>query len=425
LIQFDGIDFENLDAVFLDEDVVYSFDNFALGKMIEVAKLLQDSFEIVITNPPYMGGSGFNQLLADFAKKKFPNSKSDLFAMFIERWNDSIVQNGYNSMVTMQSWMFLSSYEKMRSNIVKDFTIANLMHMENMVMGIAFGTAVSIFKNAKMPSFKGTYHQIKTKDATGGPPKSVPVPGNRFNQISQNDFQKIPGTPISYWVSENLIRDFEIGTRMDEIVAPKVGLQTGDNNKFLRLWWEIDYEKINLDSKSIEDSIISGKKWFPYNKGGSFRRWYGNYDYVVNWENNGHEIRNFVDDKGKQRSRPQNTDYYYREAITWSDITSSKFSLRYRNSGSIHDVKGMEAFDSFQNENLFYLLGLMNTHVGNYIFKLLNPTISLQIGNFQSFPVLIHKKEHTEKIAADNVKNSKEDFDCFEISWNFNRHPLI
>ncbi|EKK5891266.1 restriction endonuclease, partial [Enterococcus faecalis] len=195
-------------------------------------------------------------------------------------------------------------------------------------------------------------------------------------------------------------------------------------NRFLREWWEVDINRIKFDATSISDSVNSGKKWFPYNKGGAFRRWYGNYDYVVNWENDGQEIRNFVDDKGKQRSVVRNPNYYFKEAITWSDITSSKFSLRYREHGSIHDVKGMEAFENV-NEHLFYVLGVLNTPVGNHIFKVLNPTISLQIGNFQSFPVLIDHKELTEDIALKNIAFSKKDWDSFETSWNFKYSPLI
>ncbi len=211
---------------------------------------------------------------------------------------------------------------------------------------------------------------------------------------------------------------------MDEVVTPKQGLATADNNRFLREWWEVEHDKIKFDAKSIPDAVESGKKWFPYNKGGSFRRWYGNYDYVVNWENDGQEIRNFVDDKGKQRSVVRNPSHYFKEAITWSDITSSKFSLRYRNFGSIHDVKGMEAFEK-SNDNLSYILGLLNTKVGDYIFKLLNPTISLQIGNFQSFPVIIHNKQNTEAVARKNIILTKNDWDKFEISWEYKHHPLI
>ncbi|MDT2863698.1 Eco57I restriction-modification methylase domain-containing protein, partial [Lactococcus lactis] len=204
LIEFKGINFDNLKAGVEAESAV-SFLDQALHEMIEVGELLQQKYAVVVTNPPYMGSSGFNATLAKFAKKAYPNSKSDLFAMFIERWNKPLLSGAYNAMVTMQSWMFLSSYETMRKNIINQLTIANMMHMENMVMGIAFGTAVTIFQNKRIKEFKGTYHQIRTVDASKGTPESVPVPGNRFNQISQDEFNKIPGSPISYWVSENLI----------------------------------------------------------------------------------------------------------------------------------------------------------------------------------------------------------------------------
>ncbi|WGN88967.1 hypothetical protein [Ligilactobacillus faecis] len=211
---------------------------------------------------------------------------------------------------------------------------------------------------------------------------------------------------------------------MDELVTPKQGLATADNNRFLREWWEVDLNNIKFDATSTVEAVASGKKWFPYNKGGSFRRWYGNYDYVVNWENDGYEIKHFVDDKGKQRSVVRNPSYYFKEAITWSDVTSSNFSLRYRSLGSIHDVKGMEAFEE-AGKNLYYILGVLNTKIGNYIFKLLNPTISLQIGNFQSFPMIIHNKKQTETIARKNVLLSKCDWDSSEKSWEYKRSPLI
>ncbi|WP_416037919.1 BREX-1 system adenine-specific DNA-methyltransferase PglX [Lactococcus formosensis] len=424
LIAFERIDFDNLKAG-IDAESAVSFLDQAVREMVEVGELLQQKYAIVVTNPPYMGSSGFNPTLAKFAKKTYPNSKSDLFAMFIERWNKPLLSGAYNAMVTMQSWMFLSSYETMRKNIINQLTIANMMHMENMVMSIAFGTAVTIFQNKKMKGFKGTYHQIKTADASKETPENVPVPGNRFNQISQDEFNKIPGSPISYWVSENLIHDFVVGKRMDEIVNPKQGLATADNNRFLRLWWEVDIDRIKFDATSISDSITSGKKWFPYNKGGSFRRWYGNYDYVVNWEKDGYEIRNFVDDKGKLRSRPQNTDYYFKEAITWPLITSGGLSARYRKYGSIHDVSGMSAFSVDQN-NIYYVLGLVNTPIGNNILKILNPTINSQVGDFQNIPVIV-EPENTRiiELVKFNINITKEDWNQQDDRWEFEKHPLI
>jgi len=394
--------------------------------ILNSAELLSKKYQIVITNPPYMGSSRMGQVLAKFTKKYYPNSKSDLFAMFIERWNKALVLGGYNAMVTMQSWMFLSSFEKMRVNLLDNYTISNLMHMENNVMGIAFGTAVSIIRNYQLPEFIGTYHQIKTADASGKIPVTVPIEGNRFNRTNQANFAKIPGMPIAYWASENLLHDFEVGTRMDELVDARQGLATADNNRFLRLWHEVVSNSISFHSSSIEDSVLSQKKWFPCNKGGSYRKWYGNYDFVVNWENNGDEVRHFTDEKGKVRSRPQNTNYYFREAITWSDITSGTFSLRYRSLGSIPDHKGMSAFSTNHNL-LIMILALLNTPVGDYIFKMLNPTVSLEIGNFKSFPVLVDDRTESlsDKLTVDQVHSSKKDWDSFETSWDFTHHPLL
>ena len=213
---------------------------------------------------------------------------------------------------------------------------------------------------------------------------------------------------------------------MDEIVEPRQGLATADNNRFLRLWWEVDINRIKFDASSRDEASESGKKWFPYNKGGSYRRWYGNYDYVVNWENDGYEIRNFVDDKGKQRSRPQNTDFYFQEAITWSDVTSGSFSLRYRKAGSIHDVTGMSAFLK-SNTMLSYMLGLLNTKIGDHIFKLVNPTMHLQIGNFQTFPVIFDtdKTGRLIDISQQSIFLATSDWEGQETDWSFERSCLL
>lgn len=431
LLNTDDIDFNVIEDALADLknssiplDLINVIDT--LENSLVVGKTLSAMYEVVITNPPYMGSSRMNSSLSDFAKKQFPNSKSDLFAMFMEHYNGRIVKNGYNAMVTMQSWMFLSSFEIMRTYLLEKFTISNLMHMENNVMGIAFGTAVTIVRNVNLPTFVGTYHQIKTADASGKVPKNLPVYGNRYNRTNQANFKKIPGSPIAYWVSANLIHDFEVGTRMDKIVEPRQGLATADNNRFLRQWFEVSLNNIKFDAKSIDESISSNKKWFPYNKGGSYRKWYGNYDYVINWHNNGEEVRNFKFPNGKQRSVVRNPNYYFREAITWSLITSGGFSIRYRSAGSIHDVSGMSAFSS-SHDKLMNILGLMNTPIGNHVFKMLNPTINLQIGDFNSFPVLdkaIDNPEINEKVTR-AVAISKNDWDSFETSWNFKMHPLI
>ncbi|MGO3574541.1 MAG: BREX-1 system adenine-specific DNA-methyltransferase PglX [Leuconostoc mesenteroides] len=431
LLNTDDIDFNVIEDALADLknssiplDLINVIDT--LENSLVVGKTLSAMYEVVITNPPYMESSRMNSSLSDFAKKQFPNSKSDLFAMFMEHYNGRIVKNGYNAMVTMQSWMFLSSFETMRTYLLEKFTISNLMHMENNVMGIAFGTAVTIVRNVNLPTFVGTYHQIKTADASGKVPKNLPVYGNRYNRTNQSNFSKIPGSPIAYWASDNLLQDFEIGTRMDELVDPRQGLATADNNRFLRQWFEVSYDKIKFDAKSIPESVSSNKKWFPYNKGGAYRKWYGNYDYVVNWENDGREIRNFKDSTGKLRSRHQNTNYYFREAITWSLITSGGFSIRYREPGSIHDVSGMSAFSNDHNQ-LMRIMALLNSPVGEHCFKMLNPTISLQVGNVTVFPVLHSAIEAPtwDSLIQNSVKLTKQDWNSEEQRWGFWTLPVL
>lgn len=424
----ENINFKLIKDILDDPRIISSIELQHIFKYVKLfykaAKILNQQYEIIVTNPPYMGSSRMNKELSSFAKKNFKNSKSDLFAMFLEGWNGHLASQGYCAMVTMQSWMFLSSFEKMRKQLLKKYTISNLMHMENNVMGIAFGTAVTITHLPYDSEFKGTYHQIKMMDVKEHKINNLPVKENRYSQISQSNFDKIPGSPIAYWASENLINDFKKGTPLGKLVDAKQGLATADNKRFLRQWFEVGIDNISFDSHSIKDSVESGKKWFPYNKGGSYRKWYGNYDYVVNWQNDGYEIRHFADDKGKIRSRPQNTEFYFKEAVTWSDVNSGTFSLRYRSKGSIHDVKGMSAF-SKDNNLLFKILALLNAKIGNYVFKMINPTISLQIGNFVNFPFINYKNESLIELVKSNIKLGKQDWDAFETSWDFKKSPLL
>ena len=247
---------------------------------------------------------------------------------------------------------------------------------------------------------------------------------NYLYRTNQANFEKISGRPIAYWASMNLIQDFEIETPLENIVTPKQGLATAENKRVLRLWYEVDDAQIYYHAHSINESVLSEKKWFPYNKGGSFRKWYGNYDYVVNWKNDGYEIRNFKWSNGKLRSVTRNPQYYFHEAITWSDVTSGDFSARYRNFGSIFDVVGKSAFSTQGEDDLFQLLGLLNTKVTNYIFKILNPTIHLQTGNFSNFPVLTNSKSDIKSVKK-IIDISKKDWNEFEISWDFKAHPLL
>ena len=399
-----------------------------IHQLIQIALILSEQHDIIVTNPPYLGTARLNNSYSQFLKHYYSDAKADLFAAFLEKMTGSLKRGGYSALVTMQSWMFLSSFEKLRKGLLAKYTLSNLMHMENGVMGIAFGTAVSIFRNIPLTMFNGTYHQIKYRDVQNGDPASLPVAGNRYNRTNQTNFGKIPGSPIAYWASQQLIRDFETGRPLSKFVDPRQGLATADNNRFLRQWFEVAYSSIKFDARSIEESISSRKKWFPYNKGGAYRKWYGNYDYIVNWENDGYEIKNFKDSNGKVRSRPQNTDYYFREAITWLDITSGSFAARYRLPGSIHDVTGMSIFFNRAKSNIHEILAALNSRVANEIFSMINPTMHLQIGNVTNFPVLevgAEKDVKMKELVNSSITQSRAEWNSFETSWDFLLHPIL
>ena len=394
-----------------------------IPKLIEQAIILTQGYDVVVTNPPYMGASGMNARLSQYIKDHFPDTKADLFACFIERGNQMAVKHGYNCMVTMQSWMFLSSFEKMREKILRTKSITNLMHMENMVMGIAFGTAVTVFRNDYITGYKGTYNQIKLQDIENDEPRVFPVLENRFAQTSTDNFSKIPGSPVAYWVSDATLKTFNYPP-IGEVAKPRQGLATGCNDIFIRLWYETDAHHVNYSARSTEDAEKSMKKWFPYNKGGDFRRWYGNNEYVVNWENDGFEIRHFTDDKGKLRSRPQNTQFYFKPCISWSLISSGRVAFRYKPAGHIFDVSGMSCFTE---KHLFYLLALCNTPVVDEFLSIFSPTINFQAGDIANIPVAVDKSKITdvESVVSENIQISKNEWDSYETSWDFKRNPLV
>lgn len=387
--------------------------------LVQVAEALVQKYDTVVTNPPYMGSSGMNAKLTDFVKKNYPDSKSDLFSCFIEHSNGMIKRNRFNCMVTMQSWMFLSSFEKMREKVLRTKSITNLMHMENMVMGIAFGTAVTVFRNDYVTGYKGTYNQIKLQDIENDKPRVFPVLENRFAQTSTDSFSKIPGSPVAYWVSEKTIASFENGILAD-VADTKQGFATGDNNRFLKFWQEVDWNTVGLNYSSRELAKESFKKWFPTNKGGSYRKWYGNNIYLANWKNDGSEMRAF---SGSVIRNPQ---YYFRQGITWSSLSSGGLSMRFSPTGFIFESKGSMCY--LKDEcNLFYVLALMNTKVVDSMLNILAPTLDYHEGPMSKVPVVIdsNRKKLIDEKAKVCVNICKNDWDSFETSWDFVTHPFI
>ena len=335
-------------------------------------------------------------------------------------------------MVTMQSWMFLSSFEKMREWMLREKTIKTMAHLGARAFGSISGevvqTTACVLQNRSPQSYKPVFFRL----LDGGEAEKSTALANgekRFDTTAQDEFKKIPGSPVAYWVSERVREVFEEGTLLGKLVDARVGLQTGDNDQFLRRWHEVDQGKCSYDSKSRDAAAQSGKKWFPYNKGGEFKKWYGNQEYLVNWEHDGGAIRAFgTEDGGRARSVLRNTEFYFQESLTWSDVTSGPASFRLNDSGSIHDVAGMSAF-SFRGVARLLLAGYCNTPIVLAIARVTNPTLHFQIGNFVNIPFIEGVGEDFSRDVTKNVdwlvRSTIIDWNAYERSWNFESLPIL
>ncbi|MCR3922366.1 MAG: BREX-1 system adenine-specific DNA-methyltransferase PglX, partial [Firmicutes bacterium] len=397
--------------------------NDKLHTLVEIGGVMAREYDVVVTNPPYMGNSGMNGKISEYLKNNYIKAKADLFAAFIEKGNTMIKPNGYNCMVTMQSWMFLSRFEKMRENIVTLKTITNLMHMENMVMGIAFGTAVANFRNATLKGFKGTYNQIKMCDIEGDEPKEFPVRCNKFAQVSTEKFSKIPGMPIAYWAGDATLAAFKTEYLLGSITEPRMGLTTGYNDFYLRLWHEVSLSSIgfNMDRISAKSSAL---RWFPYNKGGNFRKWYGNREYVVDWFDDGNEMQTKMHPDGNRIwAHNFNLEYNFKQHISWNDLTSGSLSFRAFENGFLFDSSAAVAF--VPKKYYMQLLGYLNTKFVNQLAKILNPTMHFKLGDFVKLPFIKTQNSRIDNLVRQNMLISRADWDSFETSWDFAKHPLL
>ena len=400
---------------------------------------LTNKYEAVITNPPYMGGKGFSPKLKAYVEKNYKDSKSDLFAVFIERCNEFTKKNCYTSMITMQSWMFLSSFENLRKNIIEKTEIKSLLQLGYGVIGIAFGTTAFNLKKSLPAENRGNYFRmfdkiaqnIKTEDCatlfriaksndsfrykfdeySSENKISETIESNEQGnlikfQAKQKDFEKIPGSPIAYWVSDKVRNIFENSLKIEDFGFAPTQNKTANNEKYLRFLWEI-----NNKFKDI--------KWVKYSKGGEFRKWYGNIDNVIDWSDSAKEFY-----KNNKTSNLMEKEYWYKKGISYSAITSSDLSFRH-NDNHISDMKG----PTFLLDELFYLLGLLNNKFSNNMIKILNPTVSIQVRDIKNIPVIFPRdtqlKKYTNNLVQQNISISKEEWDSRETSWDFERSSLI
>ncbi len=407
----------------------YQYRNVILEKipaLVKQARIMSQKYDVVVTNPPYMGNKGINSKLKNYISEKFRDVKSDLFAVFIVRNFSYAKQYGHLGYMTPFVWMFISSYEKLREIIIKSKSITSLVQLE--YSGFEEATVpICTFtvRNAYIPA-KGEYIRLSEfRGAELQPIKTLEAAQNRNvpyrYSVSPHNFEKIPGMPIAYWVSEKFINCFIKGKPLGEITEPRQGLSTADNNRFLRLWHEVSELKIGLGYKNSTEALQSGLKWFPYNKGGLFRKWYGNNEYIINWENDGEEIRNY------KKSAIRNVQFYFKKGITWSLVTSSTFSARCLEYGFIFDAAGPSIFP--REKDIYYLTTLLNSKVTMEFMKILNPTLNFPEGTIAKLPVFYPNdellKQKIERIADENISISKTDWDSFETSWDFKKHPLL
>ncbi len=407
-------------------------------KVLRQSDYLAPKYHVVVANPPYMGGKGMNGRLGKWAKDNYPNSKSDLFATFIERNLNLVHQYGYSAMVTMQSWMFLSSYEYLREKLLTETSIVSMVHMANMVMGIAFGTSATVWKKSGSSEVEGKYCYVEFADlGAENKPREFPPRNERNSHVSSQgwfyrataaDFKKIPGSPIAYWVSDNLRLVFARANPLGKIASPRQGLATADNDRFTRFWSEVPFKNIGIGLANRGDAKESLLRWFPYNKGGEYRKWYGNQTHLVDWEDDGKRIRNFVDNNGKLRSRPQNSDTYFRSSLSWSKVTSAGFSLRYFPNGFIYDVAGCSIFVEDDPPLQKGLIALINSQIMNASITRLSPTINREVGQVSAFPVIenaIRGHPRVIQCSSSLIELGKSDWNSYETSWDFTTLPLL
>lgn len=394
--------------------------------LVKCAEMLAQKYDVVVTNPPYMGASGMNVRLAEYVKSNYPNTKSDMSTVFMERTVKMCKKAGYMSMINIPVWMFLSSYEKLRESLIAQDTFANMVHFGRGVFGSDFGTTAFVIAKAHINGYKGTYCRLFEKQ---GAVDSVETKEKWFLEgmgrfvADQSNFSKIPGSPVAYWVSDNVFQLYAESKKIADYGYARQGIATGENDRFMRNWYEPDFHKVACPpEKYIGDTKM---KWYPYHKGGEYRKWYGNNDFVVNWENDGYEIKHFSDSKGKLRSRPQNLDFAFKKCATWSLTNSSFFCARFRPDGFMFDINGMSLFVA--DELLGLSIGYLCSAVATYLMKINNPTLASQAGDIARLPFKVEKDRlpNVNQLTGQCIEFERLDWDSYETSWDFKRNPLV
>ena len=395
----------------------------AVAQLIEQAIMLSQKYDAVVTNPPYMGASNMNPCLNEFIKQNYADYKSDFFSAFVVRVSQMTKQEGRCGFFTPYVWMFIQSYEKLRQYLYSQATLETLIQFEYSAFEEATVPVCTFTFAKRHVNKKGNY--LRLVDFRGGMEvqrqKTLEAIADHncgfYYEQSTDNFAKIPGSPVAYWATNKCIEAFVNGQILSCVAQIKQGIKTGDNDKFVRLWYEVSV---------LQTTLCEGKKWYPYNKGGDYRRWFGNNVNVVDWENDGESIKNFRKEDGKLRSRPQNLSFMGREGLTYTDISSTYFGIRWSPSGFIFDATGSMIFSN-ESGKQNYLLGMLSSKVTTLYTSFFSPTIHFEVGEISRIPIVYSEisLKRVDKITKDNIALSRDDWDAFETSWDFKRHPLV